>query len=130
MTIKKNAIGLGTPGGTAGALIGGVNAAVTATGSTQATAALLSMTSNNVITVGAASTGVILPPGNGTGDSLSGGDWVRVFNNVSGNAVNVYPPVGGKINGGSTNAAISLSALKPAEFVCIDGLNFFANISA
>lgn len=130
MTIKKNAIGLGTPGQTAGALIGGVANNITATGSSQATAALLSMTSNNVVTVGAGSTGVILPPGNGAGDQLQGGDWIRVSNYVSGNAINVYPPLGGKIQNGSLNAAFSVGALKTAEFTCIDGLNFFANLSA
>lgn len=130
MTIKKNAMGNGTPAGQAGSLIGGVNAAVTATGSTQAGAALLTMTSNNVVTVGGASTGVILPPGVGSGDGMVAGDWVRVFNYVSGNAINVYPPTGGKIQNGSANAAFSVGALKSAEFICIDGLNFAVNLSA
>lgn len=130
MTIKRNAMGAGVPAGAASATIGSLNNNITALGSTQATATLLSLASNSVVTVGAGSTGVILPPGNGAGDALSAGDWVRVYNAVAGNAINVYPPLGGKINGGTLNAAISLAALKPAEFICIDGLNFFANISA
>ena len=130
MTIKRNAMGAGVSAGAASSTIGSLNNNVVALGSTQATAALLSLASNSVVTVGGSGTGVILPPGNGVGDQLSAGDWIRVFNSVSGNAVNVYPPLGGKINGGTTNAAISLAALKPAEFVCIDGLNYFANLSA
>lgn len=131
MTIKRNAMGLGVPGGTAGALIGGLVNNVTAAGSSsQTTATLLSLGSNQVVTTGGANTGVILPPGNGAGDVLAPGDWMRVANYVSGNAILVYPPLGGKIQNGSLNAAFSVGALKTAEFTSIDGLNFFANLSA
>lgn len=130
MTIKKNAMGTGSSGANAGAVIGGANAAITALGSTQATAALLSLTSNNVVTVGGSGTGVILPPGTGTGDPLTAGDWIRVANYVSGNAILVYPPTGGKIQNGSLNAGFSIPALKTGEFTCIDGVNFFVNLSA
>lgn len=131
MTIKRNAMGAGTPPNQAGSTIGGLANNITATGSSsQAGSALLSVTSNNVVTVGGANTGVILPPGNGTGDALAPGDWIRVANYVSGNAILVYPPVGGKIQNGTLNASFSVGALKTAEFVCIDGLNFFANLSS
>lgn len=130
MTVKRNAMGAGTPAGQANTLIGGVALTFTATGSTQAGASLLGLGSNTIVTTGGSGTGVILPPGNGAGDSLFAGDWVRVANFVSGNAILVYPPLGGKINNGTTNAALSVGALKAASFVCVDGLNFFAILSA
>lgn len=130
MTTKRNAMGAGVPAGAANTLIGGVTDNFIATGTTQATAALLTFGSNTVVRTGASNTGVILAPGNGSGDGFFAGDWTRVSNFVAGNAINVYPPVGGKIQNGTTNAAFSVGALKTAEFTCIDGLNFFVNLSA
>ena len=127
MTIKANATGLGTPAGTAGAIIGGVNPAVAAAGTTQATATQLNAISNNFVTTGTG--GVILPPGVTGVINLAAGDWVRVFN-YSGASINVYPGTGGKIANGSANAAFAVGNGKGAEFLCIDGLNFGANLSA
>lgn len=130
MTVKKNAMGAGCSAGMANTLIGALTNNLTAVGTTQTNALLLGLGSNNVITVGGSGTGVILPPGNGVGDPLAAGDWVRVANFVSGNAILVYPPLGGKIQNGTLNASFSVGALKTCEFVCIDGLNFFANLSS
>jgi len=129
MTIKRNAMGVGTPGLQAGALIGGVSDNLTATGSTQAGALLLSLSSDQFVTTTASGTGVILPPGNGNGDQLAPGDLIRVFN-YGANTLLVYPPVGGKIQNGSTNAGFSIATLKGAEFVNRNGLDFGVNLSA
>lgn len=129
MTIKRNATGVGTAPAQASSLIGGVSDNFTATGSTQATAALVPITSNIFVTVGAASTGVILPPGNGTGDSLAAGDWIRVYN-YTGNSILVYPPLGGKLANGSANAGVTIANTKAGEFLCRNGLDFGVNASA
>ena len=127
MTIKANVTGLGTPAQTASAIVGGVNSTVAAAGTTQATATLLPFSSNFVVSTGTG--GVILPPGIGSTISLSAGDSMRVFN-YSGGSINVYPPTGGKISNGSANAAFVITNTKGAEFVCIDGTSFAANLSA
>lgn len=131
MTIKANATGTGSSASNAGALIGGVSNGVTAaTGSSsQTTAALLPRTSNHVITTGAGNSGVILPPGNGSGDGLAGGDWMNVIN-YTGATIIVYPPLGGKLNNGSLNAGLSMTNGKVAQFICIDGTNFAYSLTA
>lgn len=76
--------------------------AVTAAGSTLATATLLNAKFNNVSTV-AASTGVALPAGAAPGD-------VVFVANGGANALSVYPATAaGTINGGSAGAAVSLA---------------------
>ncbi len=125
MTIKRNATGTGTSAAAAGALIGGVSNGVTAAAGTssQATAALLPMVSNHIITTGASNSGVILPPGNGTTDGMTAGDWMTVAN-YTGNTIIVYPPAGGKLNNGTLNAGLSMTTGKTAIFSCIDGTGF------
>lgn len=82
------------------------SSALTATGSTQVTALVL--TGNYAVfgTV-ASSTGAILPAGNEPFIVINGGV----------NALSMYPPVGGAINGGTANAAFSVTAGKTALFI-------------
>ena len=65
-------------------------------------------TSNVFITSG--SGGAKLPP------NPLPGDTVRVVN-MSGSTISIYPSVGGAINGGSTDAAISQSTATAATFL-------------
>lgn len=129
MTIKRNAMGAGTPAGQASSVIGSIVDNFVATGTTQANAALLSLASNTFVVTGAGNTGVILPPGNGTGDQLSAGDWVRIYN-YTGNSILVYPPVGGKLANGTANASITLANTKGAAFLNRNGLDFGVITSA
>lgn len=129
MTIRKNAMGSGIAAQAASALVGGLNTATAATGSTFADATLLPMSSNHLITTAVGSGGVILPPGNGSTDGLQSGDYMRVFNQ-SGQTILVYAPAGGKINNGSTNAGLTLTNNKNAEFVSLGGINFAGNLTA
>lgn len=95
---------------------------LTATGSTQGTALALPADINKFTTV-AASTGAIIPPANP-------GDSGTVFNGGA-NALSLYPPVGGKINGLSTNAAYSIATATPyCDWYCIDALTYIASQSA
>lgn len=122
MAIAKKLIGLGLPWGTAAGVVGNVDNNLTAAGSTQATALLVS-NDINVVTTTAASTGVILR------SDLSAGDSQEVVN-YGASTLTVYPPVGGKINNGSANAGVSVAANTSALYTSIDGLNFFGVKSA
>lgn len=74
---------------------------LTATGSTQGTALLLTA-ANNYVSTTAASTGVRLPDdGRFTDVSIRNG---------GANTLNIYPPVNYAIDGASVNAALTLGA--------------------
>jgi hypothetical protein len=89
---------------------------VAAAGTTLSTAAPLAATVNHV--TGADSTkGVRLP-------AARAGTLVAVYNATAGQTLSVYPPSGGTINGGSANAAVSLTALTPALFLATSATNW------
>ena len=90
-------------------------AAVTAAGTTLATATPLNAKFNNVATV-AASSGVSLPAGSAFGDEV-------LVRNSGASALAVYPSTAtGTIGGGSAGAAVSLAVTndktKNARFTC------------
>lgn len=74
---------------------------LTATGSTQTDALQLNST-YSIVTTAATGTGVRLPAGEPSSEIL--------IKNLGANTLNVYPPVGGNFNGGTTNAAITVAA--------------------
>lgn len=86
----------------------------TATGATQGTAYQISAVNTKFGTV-AASTGAILPPASVT----SPGDELTV-SNFGANTLNVYPAVGGAIDNGSANAAVTIAANATKIFKCMD----------
>lgn len=94
----------------------GVSPAVTAAGSTQATATALNRPINNITTV-PASSGVILPvatPG------------MRVMvRNATGTTVRVYPNSGAQINTLGTNVQLSLETLANIEFVAFTATQWY-----
>lgn len=126
MAIKQKLTGVGVPPHAAIATVGTVSNNISAAGTTQATATALDLNDYQIVTVVAASSGVILPA------TLSAGDEIAVANYDAsgGDALSVYPPVGGKINNGTLNAAVSITANKNGTFVCIDSLNFIGKLSA
>lgn len=105
--------------------IGGQYKAVTATGSAQSDAAVL--TASMSVVAGADGTkGVIL-----TGQA---GDEVWVFNN-SGSTLKVYPPTGAAIavagtGLGTGNAAFSQLTYKTTIYKCVTSTQWLANTSA
>jgi hypothetical protein len=105
----------------AAAINGDVAVGLIATGSTQATAFPLPA-ANNFIATAAASTGVLLPVGNG-------GDELAIFNGGA-NALAVYPPVGATLNGGATNAAVSVPTLKSAYAIYASPTQMMLIVSA
>lgn len=118
MTLASELMSAGQPARLA-ELIGqdAVSTPQTATGTTQATAFAIASKFTLFGTVGASS-GAILPTRGR----------VLVVNNGA-NALSVYPPVGGNINGGTLNAAFSVTNAKSALFES-NGLTWFAILSA
>lgn len=104
-------------------------AALTAAGTTQATAWPIQNEYAEFGTV-AAGSGAVLPTSQFIG-GLTPGDTFTVAN-MGANALLVYPPVGGKINLGAANAGFSVASGKVATFtVSVTGtLNFVAQLSA
>lgn len=96
----------------AGNWLTGVTAGTT---QTQAGATALTAANNVIGTCANAGDGVILPVA-GKGSKV----YVR---NGGVAAANVYPPVGGAINGGTANAAVSLAAGATATFTFTSDLN-------
>jgi len=99
--IQKNLTGTGVSGLAAQAISGIVIDAIVATGSTQATATLIS-SDTSVFSVVAPGTGAIFGQG-------SENDQYTIINSGA-NALLIYPPVGGTIGGGSVNSPFSLPA--------------------
>jgi len=94
----------------------GVSPAVTAAGSTQATATVLTRPINNITTV-PASSGVVLPvatPG------------MRVMvRNATGTTVRVYPAGGAQINTLGANVQLSLETLANIEFLAFTATQWY-----
>jgi hypothetical protein len=86
----------------------GINATVTAAGTSQGNATLLTRPINNVTTV-AANTGVVFPT------AVAG--YIIIVRNSGANALNVYPAAGAAINAGAVNVAHSLSVGTMIQYV-------------
>ena len=97
-------------------------AAVSAAGTTQATATELTAADNELTTVGAGA-GVALA------SALAPGDSQTVFN-AGANAVKVYPPSGFKINALPTNAPMLLAVNTGCIYKCISTTRVFGVLSA
>jgi hypothetical protein len=95
-----------------GSIVTGITAGTT---QTQAGATALTGANNVVGTVGTTNDGVILPV-------AEAGDTVFVRNSGA-NTAKVYPAVGGAINGGSANAAVTLAAGASTTFRYISEIN-------
>jgi hypothetical protein len=107
-----------------GRFIGGVNAAVAAAGNSQATATALTA-SLNVVTsaTGTSADGVRLPAGYSQGDII-------LIVNATAVALDVFPPTGGAINGGTADAAKALAANISGLYVSLGGGDWGAVLSA
>jgi arabinogalactan endo-1,4-beta-galactosidase len=122
MPIIKHLMGTGIAAATAQHIVGTISNNLTATGTTQGTALQLSDVIN-IVTTAPASSGVLL----WTAGYVSAGDTQTVVN-YGANALAIYPPVGGKLNNGTVNAAVSLAVGSKAVCTCIDGLNYFVMV--
>lgn len=121
MTYENKLVTAGIWDNTAKALAGGdMGAALVAAGTTQATALPIVNDINMFATV-AAGTGGVLPS--------FGSAFVAVFNGGA-NSLNVYPPVGGTINGAAVNTPFVVTAGKSTTFMSPDGVTWLAQHSA
>lgn len=123
MTIKSNLTGTGIAPAAATQIVGNVANTLTATGSSSQTNSYAIQTDISIFTSAAGNTGARLPSTASAGDTFT-------IANLDGNTMLVYPPSGGVINGGSTNASVSLTTKKCGTFICIDGTNYLGEISA
>lgn len=128
MPLAKSLMGSGASAGLTQSILGRVANTLTATGSAS-TDALLVTSGVNIVTTTASSTGVILPPGNGTVAIANIGDEIWIANHGA-QTLTVYPPAGYKINNGSANSGISVATLKAALCKCIDGNNWTVIVGA
>lgn len=122
MSVTQRLMGSGFSALQATNVIGDFNSALTATGSTQTDALLLSAVNSEFTTV-ASGTGARLPA------SLSPGDQFTVYNGGA-NALLVYPPTGESIQSGAANAGFSVAANKPAMFIKRSNTAWAAVLSA
>jgi hypothetical protein len=110
MAYSKVVMGGGTSAGQAAAIAGGVSTAISAAGTTQATATQLYPLGLHLITTCAAGAGVVVTAG-------AAGDNLVIFNGGA-NACIVYPQVGAKINSLPTNTGINLAVNTAIELFC------------
>lgn len=96
---------------------------VAATGTTQGGAAPVTAV-DTIVTGSAGNTGVILP----ALDNYHNGAQLYVRNSYA-SSITVYPPTGGTINGGTTNAGLSVAAGKSAQFTQVSPNNYWAIVS-
>lgn len=120
MTIQNTLISLGMWGEIAEQVtMGDVVTGLTAAGSTQATALAITASANIFGTVAS-----------GTGAILTQTAAARVLvRNGGANALLVYAPVGGTMNG-TSNGSLSIATTKNAMFVSADGVNWYSILSA
>lgn len=119
MTRVATLVGTGTPPSQAQAIVGFNDIGVTAAGTNSQANSYAIQYSNTFVSTAAANSGVRLPTGASPGDSF-------FIYNGGAQTMHIYPPTGGAINGGSTNAAYDIATLTAVKGCCIsgDGLNF------
>jgi hypothetical protein len=126
MPFKQHCMGSGMSAAAASSAVGGGNLTITAAGTTQANATLLPMSSLCYVATAANNSGVIIPPGNGSGDLIATGDWFLVYNADANNLL-LYPPLGGALNNGTTNASLTIATKTSLMMFSVDGKNFVAS---
>ena len=92
---------------------------VAAAGTTQGTAAALSI-GTNVITGSNSTAGGILPA------TAKPGDEVTVITTTAAQTTAIYPPAGAAINALAANASLSMAAVTSATFICISATQSYS----
>lgn len=123
MALDKDLMGVGIPDSAARRIGLPVNFAATGAGTTSADATVLNAQNKVVTLTATGSDGIRFA----TNMPLMTPHWVF---NSSGSTGKVYPPTGGAINGGSTDAGLSLTTLKVAIFLRISTNVVISNLTA
>lgn len=113
MTRVVTLVGAGTPPTQAQAIVGFNDIGVTAAGSSSQANSYAIQYSNTYVSTAGANSGVRLPV-------ASPGDEFFIFNGGA-STMHIYPPVGGAVNGGSTDAAYDIATLTAVIGKCISG---------
>ena len=103
---------------------GSTFAIVAAAGNSQATAAALPANADVTVSAGAAGLGVLLP------NTMSTGDQYFVNTERANFSVNVFPPVGATIDGGSINAPLVLASDRRATLTKTGSTTFTSSVQA
>jgi hypothetical protein len=120
-------MGSGMSAAAASSAVGGVNTAIAGAGTTRTDATLLPLTSVISVNTAANNSGVILPPGNGTGDGMAAGDYMVIYNGDS-NTLLLYPPTGGSLNNGTVSTGtVSIPTHTSVTAYSVDGLKFIVS---
>ncbi len=123
MALRKELIKAGPANTAADAVGGSATTGLTAlAGGGQTGATALTGAINVIATCATLNDSALLPEGE-LGDEI----WVR---NNGAASCNVFPRVGGAINGAAANAAFAVGASKTALFKNIDGTNWIAVLTA
>lgn len=108
MPIISTLTGAGIAPATAANIAGTVNTGSAGAGTTNADATLLPLVDTHFISTAANNSGVILPPGNGTGTGMQVGDSMFIYND-SANTLLLYAPPLGQLNGQTvTSGSVSI----------------------
>jgi len=121
MALARDIMKGGFSAGSAKAINGQISSALSGAGTTQGTATSI-VTSINVVTTAAASTGVILP-------ACEIGDEVEILN-LGANTLTVYPDSGARINQVATNGGFSLAANTAVKVRRFTSTRWIAYLSA
>lgn len=121
MPLTSDLTGLGMAPGLA-SLLGNTPASISGNGTSQANGRKIGGTALNLVTPsGGATAFTLLKP-------LHTGTPIWVFNVSASTAALIFPPSGGKINGGSTDASISIAANKGAVLMLGSGAGISAEL--
>ena len=127
MTIRQHCMGAGLSSLAAGAAVGGVISTQAGAGTDHTNFTTLQLGAVQWIKTAANNSGVGLPPGNGSGDGMQPGDGMLIYNDDS-NTLLLYPPAGGKLNGGTaTTGTVSIPTKTSVTAVSLDGLKFIVS---
>lgn len=122
MAQTADLMGYGTPGPVADLLGTNAPASLTATGTTSTDAKVVATGQDFIVLTGSGSDGIRLPSG-----AQIGVDYYITC--ITGGA-KVYPHTGGALNGGSTDAGITVGANKAAIAKRYSSTGWFFNLSA
>ena len=132
MSVKSKLMQAGLAAAASTNIVGTVANNLSAAGTSQSTALLLSTDDIQIFTTvgsGSANCCVISPGVSSATSPYSAGDEITIVNH-GGQTLNVYPQSGGKIANGSLNAAVTISNTKTGFLFCIDGTNWAFSVSA
>ena len=102
---------------------GTVSNTLTATGSSSQSGSYAIIEDVSIFTSAAGNSGARLPLAGSPGEGPTQGD-VFFIANGDVNTMLVYPPTGGNLNVGSTNASYSLTTKKTSIWISVDGTNY------